>query len=283
MKNSLQTVPMSILLCVSLICLPASAIAHDGWVESAPAIVEIGQPVSLLLMHGNHSNGHGSYRLAGKWDSKLTRVAIVSPHGTEEDVTERVVDLGEDPEKTGPKGPKGFHVASFTPREEGVYLVRVTQRRTLQHGDGPKFLSVRTAKTAFAALPAPTLSAAAKLNGFDRAVGGDDALEIVPLAGPAGAVLGKPIALEVRYKGKPAPGKTVTLVARIGGAASAQDQTTDENGRVTFHAGAADHHLARVKFDEQGEKAEGRYEKSTYEATYVFQVFNRPQEFAQPR
>ena len=52
--------------------------------------------------------------------------------------------------------------------------------------------------------------------------------------------------------------------------------TTDEKGRVRIAAGAADSYLARAKFDERSERKEGQYDLSSYEATYVFQVFNRP-------
>jgi uncharacterized GH25 family protein len=250
--------------------------AHDGWVESSPIIVEKGQPVSLLLMHGNHSNEHRSFRIAGKWEPKYTKLLVISPQGKEEDLTEKLVDLGEDEEKTGPKGPKGFHLASFTPKEEGVYHALVRQVRTLQHGDGPKFLSIKTAKTTFSALNVPMVSATKKLKGFDRAIGGESGLEIVPVINPLGLFPGDPITLEVRYKGNPISGKVVSLIRRIDGAASAQDETTDDKGRVTFTVGPADFYLARVKFDEKSERLEGQYDLSTYEATYVFQVFNRP-------
>jgi uncharacterized GH25 family protein len=93
---------------------------------------------------------------------------------------------------------------------------------------------------------------------------------------PLGLFSGDPITLEVRYKGKPISGKRVSLIRRIDGAASAQDETTDDKGGVTFTVGPADFYLARVKFDEKSERLEGQYDLSTYEATYVFQVFNRP-------
>lgn len=249
---------------------------HDGWVEPTPPLVEKRQPVSLLLMQGNHSNEHRSYRIAGKWQLQYTKLLVITPTGQELHLTDRMVDLGEDDEKVGPKGPKGFHLASFTPTEEGLYLVLVRQVRVLQHGDGPKFRGIKTAKSAFAALGVPTVATAKTLKGFDRAIGGDSALEIIPLTNPLGLTPGGSITLEVRYKGKPISGKVVSLIRRIDGPPSAQDRTTDGEGRVTFTAGPADFYLARVKFDEESERVEGRYEKSAYEATYVFPVFNRP-------
>lgn len=250
--------------------------AHDGWVEPSPFLVEKGQPVSLMLMLGNHSNEHRSYRIAGKWDPQHTKLLLSDPTGQESDLTDRLVDLGEDDEKVGPKGPKGFHLAPYIPKQEGLYLALARQVRVLQHGDGPKFLGIKIAKSAFAMLDVPLIATAKQLKGFDRAVGGESGLEIIPLTNPFGLTTGDPIKLEVRYKGKPISGKTVSLIRRIEGAASAQDRLTDEQGRVTFTAGAADFYLARIKFDEESERVEGRYEKSTYEATYVFPIFNRP-------
>jgi hypothetical protein len=45
---------------------------------------------------------------------------------------------------------------------------------------------------------------------------------------------------------------------------------------VSVTAGAADSYLVRFKFDERSERKEGQYDLSSYESTYVFQVFNRP-------
>jgi hypothetical protein len=137
------------------VLLAQSSFAHDGWIEISPWIAEKGQPVTLALMHGNHSNEHKSFRLAGKWDPEYTKLMVIDPSGKIHDLTSGIVDLGEDPEKTGPKGPKGFHVAQFTPKIGGVYVVLARQERVLQHGTGPKFRSVRNARSAFAALSNP--------------------------------------------------------------------------------------------------------------------------------
>ena len=106
--------------------IAAAAYGHDGWIE-VPAIVEKGQPVTIALMLGNHTNEHRSYRLAGKWDPKFTKLMVIDPSGNTDDITSSLIDLGEDEEKTGPKGPKGFHIATFTPKTEGVYIVDWTR------------------------------------------------------------------------------------------------------------------------------------------------------------
>jgi uncharacterized GH25 family protein len=251
------------------------AAGHDGWVEVSPSIIEKGQIATIALLHGNHSNEHRSYRIAGKWDQKYTTLVVFGPKGKPSDLTNDLVDLGEDEEKTGPRGPKGFYLAPFTPKEEGSYLAVARQVRTVQQGDGPKLLTSRTAKTAFAAFAAPTVSAAKKLKGFDRILGGQDVLEIVPRTNPLAIFSGDSVTLEVQRDGKPVAGKVVTLIRRIDGFASIQDRTTDEHGRVAFSVGPADSYLARVKFEEETPRPDGQADKNSYESTYVFQVFNR--------
>src|SRR6266508_5829146 len=91
---------------------PRSAMAHDGWVEISPTIVEKKQAATIALFQGNHSNEHKSYRIAGKWDSKYTTLVVVDPKGKQNALTDRLIDLGEDAETIGPNGPTGFHLAS---------------------------------------------------------------------------------------------------------------------------------------------------------------------------
>jgi hypothetical protein len=260
---------------VFVFCITAAARAHDGWIE-VPAIVEKGQPVTIVLMLGNHTNEHRSYRLAGKWDPKYTKLILIDPSGKTDDLTGSLIDLGEDEEKTGPKGPKGFHIATFTPKVEGVYTVIGREEQVLQFGGEPKFRSVRSARTAFAALSAPRVATARKATGFGRTFAIDNVLELVPITNPIAVTETDRLTLELRYKGKPLSNQLVSVVGRLKGSVSAQDMTTDEKGQVRITAGAADSYLVRVKFDERGERKEGQYDLSSYEATFVFQVFNRP-------
>jgi len=259
-------------LLVAIFVFPRLVMGHDGWVESSPMVVEKGQPVTLILMHGNHSNEHRSYRLAGKWDAEYMRLYVIDPSGKVDDITSAAVDLGEDAEKVGPKGPKGFHVALFTAKEKGLYTVLARQERVItDEQTGPKLRSVRTARNIFAALPLPTVKEAKKLKSPGPFPGSNDNLEIVPLTNPPGLTSKERVTLEVRFKGKPSPDQVVSVIRKMGGPNSAQDFKTDSHGRISFTAGPADSYLSRVKFDEAGEK-----NKSSYEATYVFQVFNRP-------
>ena len=223
---------------ISFICLyPLSTFAHDGWLEISPTIVEKNQPATIALIQGNHSNEHKSYRIAGKWDQKYTTLVVVDSKGKQNSLTDRLIDFGEDAEAIGPKGPKGFFLASFVPKDEGLYQAVGRQARTVQQGDGPKIVTVRVAKTAFASLKAPTVSAAKTLKGFDRMIAGNDAVEFIPMHNPLAVFSGGSMTFELRKSGKPIAGQMITLVRRIDGPASVQERVTDEKGRVTFAVG----------------------------------------------
>jgi hypothetical protein len=96
------------------------------------------------------------------------------------------------------------------------------------------------------------------------------------MSNPLGILSGSEVTLELRRQGKPLSGHTVALIRRIDGSASVQERATNEKGRVTFAVGPADYYLARVKIDEETLRPDGQKDKSSYESTYVFQVFNRP-------
>ena len=81
-------------------------------------------------------------------ERQYVTLAVVEPKGKQISLTDRLFDMGEDEEKVGPKGPKGFHLAPFTPQEDGLFQAYARQVRSVQQGDGPKVVSVRVAKTA---------------------------------------------------------------------------------------------------------------------------------------
>jgi uncharacterized GH25 family protein len=261
------------LILAAMLILPHSAHSHDGWIQ-VNSIVEAGQPVSISLMHGNHSNEHGSFRLAGKWDAQYTKLLVIEPSGKINDLTRTIVDLGEDPEKIGPRGPKGFHLAQFTPTAEGVYTVLARQERILQQGDGPKLRAMRNARSAFIALLNPKVSIAQTAKDFARTYSLQHVLEIIPVTNPFGITEKSSLTLEVLLDGRPAANQTVTVIGQLASAASAQDLTTDSFGRARVTVGAADTYLARVKFDQDTRQASGQLDKNSFEATYVFQVFH---------
>src|SRR5689334_16151700 len=90
---------LKIVLCLlGALNLPRVAMAHDGWVEVSPTIVEKNQNATIALIQGNHSNEHRSYRIAGKWDQKYTTLLVVDPKGKQASLTDRLIDFGEDAE-----------------------------------------------------------------------------------------------------------------------------------------------------------------------------------------
>ena len=89
-------------LLMFILLFPAVAWSHDGWVEVSPDRRK-SQPITIALMHGNHSNEHGSFRIAGKWDLQYTNSGSRSERKAA-NITKSVVDLGEDPEKTWTQG-----------------------------------------------------------------------------------------------------------------------------------------------------------------------------------
>jgi uncharacterized GH25 family protein len=264
-----------IAIAIALTSYCSLAHGHDGWLEIAPAIIERNQPVVISLIQGNHANEHKSYRIAGKWDQKNTTLVMLDPKGKQNSLTDYLIDMGEDAETIGPKGPKGFHLAPFVPKDEGLYLALARQARTIQQGDGPRAITVRIAKSAFAAFKSPTVSAAKNLKGFDRLIGGEDGAEFIPLQNPLAVFANGTMALELRHKGRPIAGQAVSMLRRIDGFASVQERTSDDKGRVRFAIGPADFYLVRVKIDEESARPDGLKDKASYESTYVFQVFNR--------
>jgi hypothetical protein len=214
--------------------------------------------------------------MAGKWDLKYTTLFVIDPAGIKQSLTDRLIDFGEDDEEVGPKGPKGFYLASFTPNEEGLYQAVARQVRSLQQGDGPKLLTMRIAKTAFASLNVPGVSAAKHLKGFAPTASAGDGLEIFPIGNPMGIFSGSAVTLELHLNGKAIDGKVISLIGKMGGARLVQERTTDKKGQVTFAIGPSDVYLARVSLEEESPRPDGRADKNSYEATYVFQASNRP-------
>jgi hypothetical protein len=274
MEQSMKSVHANFwLFTFAVVMLAAPADSHDGWIQINP-IVETGQPVTIALMHGNHSNEHGSFRLAGKWDAQYTKLSVIEPSGETVDLTTAIVDLGEDSEKTGPKGPKGFHIAQFTPRQEGVHIVLARQERIIQDGEGAKLRTMRNARSSFVASAIPKVAEAQKATGYGRTHALDRVLEIVPMTNPFSVAAKGSITLKLLLNGTPAPNKTVTVISQIASAASAQDLKTNEVGELRAVVGSADVYLARAKFDDEERRPTGQLDKNSYEATYVFQVFN---------
>ncbi|HET9550109.1 MAG TPA: DUF4198 domain-containing protein, partial [Candidatus Binatia bacterium] len=116
---------------------------------------------------------------------------------------------------------------------------------------------------------------AQKAKGFERTFALNNLLEIIPVSNPFGTAEKSTLILQVLLNSKPAANQSVTVIGQMASAASAQDLKTDSQGRVHVTVGAPDTYLARVKFDEDVRQSSEQTDKNSYEATYVFQVFNR--------
>ncbi len=116
--NRLRSLFRAFLAAVAGLALAGPALAHDGWVEPYAPVVPIGEKAYLDLPFGNHSNGHASYRVGGKWDAGSIRVYALAPDGERADITARTFDAGEG-DAVPPKGVKGHLVTSFVPASAG--------------------------------------------------------------------------------------------------------------------------------------------------------------------
>ncbi|HEY8450264.1 MAG TPA: DUF4198 domain-containing protein, partial [Bacillota bacterium] len=248
--------------------------AHDAWVQPYASIVRVGQTAYVDLLLGNHSNEHRSYRIAGKLNPDDVRLLVYDPDGAEHSLNAAMFDAGE-ADATPPAGPKGYLSAAFVPQGPGIYVVAALTDSVLQHGDEPPFRSLRSAKTVLAAADVPLLERVRDFGGYDRAVA-DDRLEIIPRTNLAALTPGEEVVLEVRLEGEPAADQTVSVIRRS--TAEAVDLVTDAAGVVRFAPPAPDYYLARVKFDDTAARQEGRYDKTTYEATLAFIVQAEPQQ-----
>ena len=181
----------------------ATVLAHDGWIE-VPALVEKGQPVTIALMLGNHANEHKSYRLAGKWNPKYTKLIVIEPSGKVNDITASLIDLGEDEEKTGPEGTERIsHRNVYTQKGRRTPRDRAPRRGGATRRRSQNFAVSEAPARRFAALHNPRVAEGKKTNGFGRTFAIDNVMEIVPISNPLGVTQNDPVTLELRYKGNP--------------------------------------------------------------------------------
>ena len=124
------------LLISAALILPRSVQGHDGWIQ-VNSIVEKGQPVSIALMHGNHSNEHGSFRLAGKWDAQYTKLLVIDPSGKISDLTNTIVDLGKIPRRPDPRVRKVFIWRSSRQKQTAFISCWLDRSEACNKGTGP--------------------------------------------------------------------------------------------------------------------------------------------------
>lgn len=256
-----------IAILVVVLALAGTAHAHEGWVQAYSPIVGVGEMAYVDMLFGNHSNEHGSYRIAGKWNLKESRVFVTTPDGEKTDITAHAFDTGEDAEEVGPKGVKGYHAVGFTPGQPGLHMVSVEGDSLFKHGE-TTVRTLRSAKTFVAAAGTPVRAHVTDMKGFDRQAT-PDRMELAPLFNPAAVTPGAGLTFQLFMKGKPAGGQHVTVIQRSN--SQAIGYHADAEGKVSFEAGAPDYYLIRVKHESE-EKEAGKYDKTAYEATMTFIV-----------
>lgn len=249
------------------VAMPATAHAHDAWVQTNTNLIRPGDVVHVDLMLGNHGNEHRDFKIAGKLPLEGSTLEVIEPGGTSYDVKGRLVDTGYAPQE-------GYWTTRFEPVRPGLYTVAYRSERVMSYAPER---SIRGAKAFFVA--AESLDRPRADNpGSDRPVGHD--LELICLANPVTPMgPGVPIRVRLLYKGKPLAGERVSFIPR--GAAlkpgfdAQYERTTDDRGEATFEPSDANTYLIAAHKTEpkQGGTLDGKpYEFTKYGATLTVYV-----------
>jgi uncharacterized GH25 family protein len=240
------------------------ALAHDTWVQTNTNVFRTGDLAHIDLMLGNHGNEHRDFKLASKVDLDACTLDLYLPDGKKLDLKERAVDTGYAPTD-------GFWSARFTSKKPGTYLVSHTMDKVLLHGRPSR--NIKSAKTCF--VVSNSLDKVSEENpGFDRVLG--HPLELIPKSNPVTPMgPGLPLAVELRFKGKPLAGERVSFIPRgvtlAEGMDSKFERTTDAQGRASFSPDAGNYYLiaAHKTAEDEGGKD---FERTQYSATLTVYV-----------
>jgi uncharacterized GH25 family protein len=188
-----------------LLCLAARGgvvRGHDTWVQANTNVVRTGDAVFVELMLGNHGNDHRDFKLAGKPDWDASTLKVIAPNAISYDLKELLVDRGYAPSE-------GFWSARFVGMAPGLYLVAHTCDKVVSYAP---MRSIKSAKTFF--VVSPSLDRVSPENpGFDQPLG--HPLELVPTTNPVTPMgPGKPIGVQVLYRGQPLAGARVSFIPR---------------------------------------------------------------------
>jgi len=253
---------------VVLFCLaisPFRALAHDTWLQASPRLVRPDDVVHVGLFLGNHGNDHRDFRIASKVGSlDEVPIEVVGPDGQKTDLGPDMIDLGYAPKE-------GFWSGRFVPAAEGLHCV-AHFRQGIRHGA----MGLKGGKTYF--LASESLDTPAEQHG--------------PLPGPLGHPLefvleshpvlgcgpGKPITVQLLFKGQPLADQVVSFIPRSAKLAEGFDptfeRTTDAEGRCSYTPREGDLILIVTHLVKPDEKGEG-FEKTIYAATLVIDVPQR--------
>jgi len=243
----------------------ARTLAHDTWVQTATNCVRPNDVVHVDFCLGNHGNDHRDFKLASKLSSMEGAVIEVrSPSGKRTDLMPTLVDLGYAPKE-------GYYSGRFKPAEAGLHCIAHTLdklHRTTR--------AVKSSKAYFLvaekldAVGAPTKEHATPL-GYP--------LEFVLESHPViGCGPGKPITVQLLFKGKPLADQVVSFIPRGATLAAGFDpefeRKTDAEGRCSYTPKEGNFVLVVTHLVKPEEKGEG-FEKTAYAATLVLDVPER--------
>lgn len=242
--------------------IPAMARAHDTWVQVSANTVRPDDVVHVDLFLGNHGNAHRDFKIAGKVGSlDDVQLEVIGPDGRKTDLVPDMVDLGYAPKE-------GFWSGRFVPAAEGLHCVGHF-RQGVRHGS----MGFKGGKTFF--LVSQSLDKLAKPQGLLPAPLGHP-LEFVLETHPViGCGPGKPITVQLLFKGKPLADQVVSFIPR--GATLAADfdpeceRKTDAEGRCSYTPKEGNFVLVVTHLVKPEEKGEG-FEKTAYAATLVLDV-----------
>jgi len=246
------------------LAVPSWALAHDIWLQTNTPLIRIGDAVHVDVLLGNHGNEHRDFKLAGKVDAHTGKLQVHGPSGKSWDIQDRLVDVGYTPKE-------GYLTAKFSAVEPGTYTIAHTSDKVVNHGK--RVRAVRSAKCCFGvslSLDKIVLPG----DQFSRPLGHD--LELVfdmdPVAymGP-----GKPLAVQLLFKGKPLPNARISFIPRGTTLAEGFDETferrTDSVGKATYTPDAANYYLLVVHHKLPEEKS-ADYDETHYTATLTVLV-----------
>lgn len=258
----------SLILLASLVLAASGApstLAHDTWVQTATNCARPNDVVHVDFCLGNHGNGHRDFKLASKLSStEGAAIEVRSPAGKKTDLIPALVDLGYAPKE-------GYYSGRFSPAEEGLHCIVHTLdklHRTTR--------ALKSCKAYF--LVAEKLDAVATPT-KEHATPLGHPLEFVLETHPViGCGPGRPISVQLLFKGKPLADQVVSFIPR--GATLAEgfdpefERKTDAEGRCSYTPKEGNFVLIVTHLVKPEEQGEG-YEKTAYAATLVLNVPER--------
>jgi len=263
-------------LVLTVLTLAATALAHDGWVQTNVTRIAQGDMVYVDMQFGNHGNTHRDYKIhPSKWDPTKSVFWLHTPTGQTVDFAGSVADIGADITKTFCDGAttyvdkNGYLVASFLAEQQGIYIVDVEQDVVVSYAPER---SIKCAKAIVGSVePSAEGNYAAALSGFDAVLG--QVFEVVPKNDPTHLAVGDTLTFQVLYKGEPLADAEVSIIPRGKtlpemGVPNPYDKMTDPNGMVSYTFDEANYHLivAHHHTDEAGSLDDKSYTNTKYTA-----------------